>query len=168
MYRTAKIGVLSIESRDNTIMKFLEKTGLAQTYEHAAVYYNDCNHGGVNNTEIPNYIYRWTEREIEKCIKAFAPYCNHKFIYKYGTAFPSTPELEKKGKLKLYLLKFAHPFYQTFAKIFPKQQNLFAFYIKKPKIPDNLFPWLTFDENKKVMEFNKEWGDMKYKKTRPT
>lgn len=168
MYRTAKIGVLSIEARDSTIMKFLEKTGMTQTYEHAAVYYNDCKYGGVNNTEIPNFVYRWTEREIEKCIKSFAPYCNHKFIYKYGTAFPSSPELEKKAKLKLYLLKFARPFYPIFAKIFPKQQNLFAFYIKKPKIPDNLFPWLTFDENKKVMEFNKEWGDMKYKKTRPT
>ena len=30
MYRTAKIGVLSIESRDSTIMKFLEKTKLLQ------------------------------------------------------------------------------------------------------------------------------------------
>jgi len=163
MYRTAKIGVLAFESRDSVIMKFLERKGLIQTYEHAAVYYNDCNYGGVNNTEIPNYVYRWTEREIEKCINSYAPFCNHKIIYKYGTAFPCTPELENRGTLKVYILKFARPFYQFFIKFFPKQQNLFAFYIEKPKIPSSLFPWLYFDENEKVIKFNREWGNQKYK-----
>jgi len=163
MYRTAKIGVLAFESRDSVIMNYLERKELTQIYEHAAVYYNDCNYGGVNNTEIPNYIYRWTEREIEKCIKSYAPYCIHEFIYRYGTAFPCTPELENKGTLKQYLLKFARPFYKIFVKFFPKQQNLFAFYIEKPKVPDNLFPWLVFDENERVIRFKKEWGDQKYK-----
>lgn len=163
MYRTARFGVLAFESRDSVLMHYLERKELAQTYEHAAVYYNDCNYGGVNNTEIPNYIYRWTEREIEKCIKSYAPYYNHNFIYRYDTAFPCTPELENKGTLKLYLLKFARPFHQILVKFFPKQQNLFAFYIEKPKIHDNLFPWLTFDKNERVIRFNKEWGNQKYK-----
>jgi len=167
MYRTAKIASISFEARDSIVMKLFEKTGLTQTFEHAAVYFNDCSFGGVNNTEIPNYVYRWTEREIEKCIKSFAPYLNHNFIYKYASAFPATPELEKKGKLKFYLLKFARPFFKIFTKFFPKQQNLFAFYISKPKIPEDLQPWLTYDENKKIIKFNKAWGDQKYIITHP-
>ena len=43
---------------------------LVQEYEHAAVFYNDCVFGGVKNTPIPNFIYRWTRRDIEKTIAA--------------------------------------------------------------------------------------------------
>lgn len=168
MYRTAKIATLSFESRDSLIMRLFEKTNITQTFEHAAVFYNDCSFGGVNNTEIPNYVYRWTEREIEKCIKSFAPYCKQNFKYFYGTAFPSTPELEKNGNLKFLLLKLAKPFYTLFAKIFPKQQNLFAFYITKPKIPEDLHPWLTFNHQHRIIKFDKLWGENIYKKNHPS
>jgi len=163
MYRVARKGTLSIESRDSIIMRFLEKYGFSPVYEHAAVYHNDCQYGGVNNTDIPNYIYRWTEREIEKTIQTFAPFFWHKFHYRYGTAFPSTPELENKAKIKTLFLKFMRPFFWLFTKGFPKQQNLFAFYIEKSTDPNSLFPWLTFDDAEQKIKFNKKWGDEKYK-----
>ena len=53
------------------------------------------------------------------------------------------------------------PFFWVFTKLFRKQQNLFAFYIEKPIIPDLLFPWLEIDENQNIV-FNKNWGDQKY------
>jgi SAM-dependent methyltransferase len=62
LYRVARKGILAFESRDSVIIRLLERYGVTQTFEHAAVYYNDCKFGGVNNTEIPNYIYRWTLR----------------------------------------------------------------------------------------------------------
>lgn len=164
MYRVAKVGMLAIEGRDSLLIKMMEKIGLTSNYEHAAVYYNDCIYGGINNTEIPNFVYRWTEREIEKCIKSFAPHFIHKFIYRYGTAFPALASLEEKAKLKLYFLKGARPLYNLFIKVFPKQQNLFAFYIKKPSNQEDIFPWIIFDENEQLFRFNKEWGDQKYKK----
>lgn len=163
MYRVARKGILAFESRDSIIMRFLERYGVTQTYEHAAVYYNDCKYGGMNNTEIPNYIYRWTEREIEKTIQSYAPYGRHKFVYRYGSAFPSTPELENKGQFKKNLLKIGRPFFSVFVKLFPKQQNLFAFYVEKPAILSSLFPWLIFDDKESKITFNKEWGDRKYK-----
>lgn len=165
MYRVARKGVLAFESRDSVIMRFLEKFGFTQVYEHAAVFYNDCKYGGVNNTEIPNYIYRWTEREIEKTIASYAPNCKHKFIYKYGTAFPCTPQSENKGQFKVFLLKFIHPFFCVFVKLFPKQQNLFSFFIEKPVILNSLFPWLFIDNNSGKIIFNKEWGSKRYKST---
>lgn len=162
MYRVARKGVLAFEARDSVIMRLLEKLGVTQVYEHAAVFYNDSKYGGVNNTEIPNYIYRWTEREIEKTIASYAPYCKHKFIYKYGTAFPCTPESENKGKYKVLLLRFIRPLFYVFVKLFPKQQNLFSFYIEKPVILNSLFPWLILDNNTGKIAFNKEWGGKKY------
>jgi SAM-dependent methyltransferase len=165
MYRVAKLGLLAFESRDSIIMHLLEKYGLTYSYEHAAVYYNDCKYGGVNNTEIPNYVYRWSEREIEKTIQSYAPCFKHTFAYKYGTAFPAMAELENKGKWKLYLLKFMSPLYKVFIKFFPKQQNLFAFYIAKPLLHSkSLFPWLLLDKKGNSITFNREWGDNKYKR----
>lgn len=166
MYRVAKTGILCFESRDSILMRFLERFQLTQVYEHAAVYYNDCEYGGMNNTQIPNFVYRWTEREIEKTIQAYAPYYSHKFLYKYGTAFPCTPELEAKGHYKKIFLTVMRPLYWLFAKTFVKQQNLFAFYVEKPATFNFVFPWLVFDEKKGEVRFNKKWGDQKYKNHR--
>lgn len=163
MYRVAKIGLLAFESRDSLTMRILEYFNLTQVYEHAAVYYNDCKYGGMNNTDIPNFVYRWTEREVEKTIQTYAPYFKHKFVYKYGTAFPCTPELEAKGCIKKTFLIYARPFYWVFTKIFIKQQNLFSFYVEKPTSQNVLFPWLIFDEGDHKIKFNKAWGDKKYK-----
>jgi len=163
MYRVARKGVLAFESRDSMLMRLLEKNGFTQTYEHAAVYFNECKFGGVNNTEIPNFIYRWTEREIEKTIKSYAPFYKHTFIYKYGYDFPCTPQLEKKGYAKKIFLKTIYPIYIVFSKLFTKQQNLFSFFIVKPNI-DTLFPWLKIDTITNKIMFNQEWGDIMYKK----
>ena len=163
MYRVAKIGILAFESRDSMIMRILEKFCLTQTYEHAAVYYNGCKYGGVNNTEIPNYIYRWTEREIEKTIQSYAPYLTHRYIYKYGYDFPCTPQIERKGLIKIIFLKIVLPFYVVFSKLFPKQQNLFAFFVEKTDAKYMLFPWLKIDTTTNKITFNQQWGENKYK-----
>jgi ubiquinone/menaquinone biosynthesis C-methylase UbiE len=164
MYRVAKKGVLAFESRDSLLMRYIEKFNITQIYEHAAVYYNDCNYGGMNNTEIPNFVYRWTEREIEKTIQAYAPYCEHNYIYRYSMTFPSTARLEKKNKLKILFLISMQPFYWLFIKVFKKQQNLFAFFIEKPDFGKNLFPWLIYKDDQLKFCFNKKWGDERYKK----
>ncbi|MDR0526142.1 MAG: class I SAM-dependent methyltransferase [Spirochaetaceae bacterium] len=157
MYRVARKGVLAFESRDSFLIKILEKYGMTQTYEHAAVYFNGCKYGGVNNTEIPNFIYRWTEREIEKTIQSYAPCFKHTFIYKYGYDFPCTPELEQKRTAKIIFLKIVRPLYIIFAKLFPKQQNLFAFFVEKPNATYKIFPWLKIDTAINKITFNQEW-----------
>jgi SAM-dependent methyltransferase len=163
MYRVGKKGILAIESRDSFVMRCFEKYGFTQVYEHGAVYYNDCKYGGVNNTEIPNFIYRWTEREIEKTIHAYAPHSSHTFVYRYGTAFPYDLEKENNGDIKSLFLKIMRPLYWLFVKVFPRQQNSFAFYISKPTVPESLKPWLGFNNNENKITFDKKWGDEKYK-----
>ncbi len=164
MYRVSKIGLLAFESRDSLIMRIATKLDFSQEYEHAAVFYNNCTHGGVNNTEIPNYVYRWTEREIEKTIQSFDPICKHTILYDYGSAYPCTPELELKNSLKLALLFLLKPLYIIFTKIFYKQQNQFAFFVSKVFKESDLFPWLYKKKESNKLEFNKTWAQKKYKK----
>lgn len=160
MYRVAKKGVLAFEARDSITMSILVKFRFADTYEQAAVYYNDCKSGGVNDSDIPNYIYRWTEREVEKTINSYAPHVRHRFCYRYGTALTGTNELEKKGSIKYILLKAVRPLHWLFTRLFPRQQNLFAFHIEKPTLPDALLPWLKWNDGE--IYFSKEWGEQKY------
>ncbi len=161
MYRVARKGVLAIEAKDSFVMRLLIRLDITQDYEYAGVYHNNCQ-GGVNNTEIPNFIYRWTEREIEKTIKSYAPFSKHTFAYSYGTGFPFVLKFDRKAWLKYILIKTAQPFFFLFTKMFRGQQNLFAFYISKPGIPEDLYPWVRFDEETNQLRFNKEWGLKKY------
>jgi hypothetical protein len=44
---------------------------LSEVYEYSALK-NDSN-GGVDNTNIPNFVYRWTEREVLKLMNSYKP-----------------------------------------------------------------------------------------------
>ena len=64
------------------------KLKFGQDYEIAAVAANGCIAGGVRNSAIPNYVYRWTEREIEKTIASACPWGKPRFIYRYALRIP--------------------------------------------------------------------------------
>ncbi|MDQ1327552.1 MAG: hypothetical protein QG641_835 [Candidatus Poribacteria bacterium] len=161
MYRVASVGVICFESRDNLIIRMAVKLGLTQEYELASVFYNGFSHGGVENTEIPNYIFRWTEREIEKTIKCYAPHVKHQFKYIYGYDFPQALKLSKR-RLHIILAHLLEIPFLIIAKILPKHQNLFAFYINKPSSCKYLHTWLKLDHNGKLCP-NVEQMNMIYK-----
>src|SRR5256885_1555796 len=91
MYRVAKKGVLVFEPRDSLLARFGVYLGFGQEYEVAAVVGNGLKFGGVRNTFMPNYVYRWTEREIEKTVRSFRPWGKHRFIYRYAFTAPWDP-----------------------------------------------------------------------------
>jgi hypothetical protein len=153
--RVAKKGVVVIESRDSWLMRLLIKFKITPDFETAAIYDHHCKYGGVNNTCIPNYIYRWTEREVEKTIKSYAPYVRHNFSYRYGSDEPSATRRSKSWFKKIFI-NILSPMYRLIVKLFPKQQNLFAFIITKPVIPEDLQPWIAFDDG--VMSFKESWA----------
>jgi len=149
MYRVAKYGVLAIESRDSFLMKLAVRFHMTYQYELPAVYFNELKYGGVANTEIPNYIFRWTEREIEKTINCYAPYSYTKYFYSYEYGNPPIPSSAFNKQFISKIIGY------IFKVIFPKQLNLFAFYIKKPDLSLKTFPWLIY-KNKKI-QLNKKW-----------
>ena len=154
LYRVARYGVLVFEARDSFTIRVAERLGLSQRYEHAPV--SRRNAGGVNDTDIPNFIYRWTEREIEKTISSYAPMAKHQITYLYGTAFPASPALERGKKVRFFALRALFPIYRLFVALFPRQQNLFCFFIQKPKFPRDLHPWLETVDGR--LTFRREWG----------
>jgi SAM-dependent methyltransferase len=159
MYRVARKGAIGIEARDSALMRLFERFRLTQIYEHTAVFMNDSQYGGVRNSAVPNFIFRWSEREVEKTINCYAPYARHRFEYHYGHDAPVTARFDS-GRVRRALVTLAAPAYHVFALLFPKQQNLFAFCVPKPDLPRDLQPWLSWQAGRP--SFNTAWAEGRY------
>ncbi|WP_428420019.1 methyltransferase domain-containing protein [Methylibium sp.] len=155
MYRTARVGVLVFEARDSALMRLLERRGLTETYEQRGVYFNGGAFGGVRNGPVPNFIYRWTEREVEKTISTFAPHAQHTFAYHYGHDAPAALLYPGRAARKA-LLRSAYWLYKGFAAAMPRQQNLFSFYVGKGPLQ----PWITVRDGKPW--FDMEWAQSRF------
>lgn len=74
MCRVARKVVIAYEPYDSLFTRVGAKLGYGQEYETAAVYYNNCDHGGVANTEIPNYVTRFRPQEVRKFACSMFPH----------------------------------------------------------------------------------------------
>src|SRR5918999_5139586 len=81
LYRVARVAVVALESRDGTLMRLGVRIGAVDDYELGAVAAHGLAAGGVTNTSTPNFVYRWTEREVGKTIASFAPLARHRIRY---------------------------------------------------------------------------------------
>jgi len=97
MYRVARKAVIAIEPLDNLTVRMMTRMGLAQLYENTVVCGNGSAGGGVHNTTIPNYVYRFTERDIEKTIQSYAPIAKHRLGFAYGCDEPGSEFIGRKG-----------------------------------------------------------------------
>lgn len=129
LYRVSSKGVLIIEANDSIISRLACKLGFSEEYELSAVKKNITS-GGVDNSNIPNYVYRWTEREIIKLIKSFEPKIKHKIKFDYGYHIKFT---------KMLIIKVM---FKVFFGIFPKQKNLLSIFINKDKNLTKYNEWI--------------------------
>ena len=88
MLRVARKGVLVIEARDSLLMRLAQRLGMTPRFELEPALLTGGKWGGYRNTKLPNYIYRWTEREFEKTVTSFAPQYVFDFSYRYGYRLP--------------------------------------------------------------------------------
>ena len=116
MLRVAKIGIIFIESRDCLLTRLSCKIGLSEEYEFSAVKNNS---GGVDDTGIPNFVYRWTEREVLKLVNSYKPLNKYKIYYDYDYDF------------KFLKNRLVNIFVYIFFLIFRNQKNLMSVFIKK-------------------------------------
>ncbi len=114
--------------------------------------------GGYRNGPIPNYVYRWTEREFEKVINSYAPTHQHRFFYAYGFQFPV--QRFSMARNPLYrLIGFVTSQAGRLAQFaMPKQGNQFAFGALKNV---TLRPWLT-----EGLEFRSSYMAKRYEKSK--
>ena len=126
LYRVAIKGVLIIESNDSFAMRLATKMKLAEEFEVSSIN-EDKNSGGLLDTGIPNYVYRWTEKEVIKILKSYDP-SNITFIN-----FSYANDLTNLKSSKLYV-KILMIFAKIIFFIFRKQQNCLSIFIDKTKV----------------------------------
>jgi SAM-dependent methyltransferase len=73
--RVAKHHVLLMEPNDSAFMRLLCRLRFSYPFELPAVVDNDYTHGGVRDTQIPNYIFRWNAREVNKLASSYLAEC---------------------------------------------------------------------------------------------
>ena len=146
MLRVAKKAIIVIESYDNFLSKISRKLGFVPEYEIDAIL-NDGT-GGVENSHIPNYIYRWSKGEIIKTVNTFLPHTQNKFHFFHHYELP----IDRLKRTKSLFIKMAIPFIiiskfilKTF---FPTQANEFGIIVEKGQ---NLHPWLSGTTDKPLL-----------------
>ena len=105
LFRVCSKGSLIIEANDSFISRVACKLKLSEEYELSAVKKNITT-GGVDNTSIPNYVYRWTEREIIKLMKSFRPDLKHKIFFDYSFHIKFTQSKVIKKIFDIFFLFF--------------------------------------------------------------
>ena len=131
LYRVAIRGVLVMESTDSFIMRLATKIKLAEEFEVSSVN-EDKNTGGLLDTAIPNYVYRWTEKEILKLLKSFDPK-NINFV-NFDYASDLTNFKTRDSYIENILLKILIIMGKIFFFFFKKQQNCMSIFVDKTKI----------------------------------
>lgn len=138
MYRVARKLVIAFEARDSLLMRVAVRLGFTMDYEVNSV---DANgNGGVANTGVPNFIYRWTEREVLKTISSYHPAAIHDVDFYYDLRLPIQRFERANNRLAKTILTALEPASFLFLKIFPKQGNEFAFVIHKSQ---RLHQWMA-------------------------
>jgi SAM-dependent methyltransferase len=73
MVRVARQHVFLLEPNDSWALRLLVRLKVLVPYEVGITAIHDYLEGGMRNGSIPNYIYRWTEQEVKKCVAAYHP-----------------------------------------------------------------------------------------------
>lgn len=160
MYRVASRAVLLFEPYDNLITRLGVRWGFGQEYEHASVHFNHVRHGGVGNSAVPNFVYRFTEREIVKAVHSYAPYAKHEVRFFYRMRIPWAQLKRRRNTAFYQAVRVARPALRLIETVAPRQSNNFAALIRKPDLPGDLHPWLRHDET--GVHLDERWVQSRY------
>lgn len=162
MYRVARQGVLVFEARDSAAMRAAVGLGIADAYEIEAVLDQRGRAGGHRNTGVPNHVYRWTEREVEKTVASLDPTVTPELEFFYDFEVPTDRlSLSRRPLVRIggRLAGFAGG---LLARALPNQGNRFAFHVDKRAARTH--PWLVaLDEG---MTLDPEWTSRHYRARR--
>jgi SAM-dependent methyltransferase len=136
MYRLARKTVLFVENQDSIMMRAATKAGVVTWHELAAVIDGDFKDGGVDGTGVPNFVYRWTRREVRKAVASYDPAYHVPLEihaeWNLGTGRVASAVLQKKLHLSDENAEKTFLWGQkAFNKVFGRQGNIFAVTIRK-------------------------------------
>jgi SAM-dependent methyltransferase len=139
MVRVSRKGVVVLEARDSLLMRLANKLGLSPRFETEPALLTGGKSGGVRNTNIPNFVYRWTEREFEKTVSSFAPQSIFRFQYRYAFRLPLQRMRMSRSPVKRTVVSFLSLGRVIFETVIPRQGNCFAMIAQRT---GELQPWL--------------------------
>lgn len=159
MCRVARKTVIAFEPYDTWLTRLGAKLGYGQLYEDQAVHGNGGESGGAANSEIPNYVYRFREPEVEKFACAYFPY-GKPDIHFYRALRINEGRFRKLQSAWLrYSFLFTRSLIQGLAKFIPSMNNNFCFVLQKPA-PSAYHPWVLEIEGHP--RINKAYLERKY------
>src|SRR5206468_1923658 len=127
MYRVSRQAVFVLESRDSLLMRAAVGLGVVDEYELTAVAAHDFRGGGVRDTGAPNYVYRWTEREVRKAVASNAPHARHRILFFHELELPFSVLGMRFGRPGEVVARVAEPVLGLVTTLLPSQANLFGF-----------------------------------------
>jgi SAM-dependent methyltransferase len=133
MFRVARKGILVIEARDGLLTRAAVRVGAASRYELQAVAAHGGRAGGVNDTSVPNFIYRWKEAEFRKVVRSADPTGDPSFRFFYALDVPG----------RVPAASVVEPVLRAAARVVPRLANTMAMVALRPT---RLWPWLTREE----------------------
>ena len=128
-------------------MRVAQRLGLVAAYEVEAVVGSGLTHGGVNNTDVPNFVYRWTEQEFEKTVLSYHPIGPVGFRYFYSMNLPKERVAMSGNRLKSMAVWLALPLAKLVEWVAPSQSNSFCMVARKSRDAE-LWPWLEIRDGK--------------------
>ncbi len=160
MYRVARVGMLACEPIDSFMCRMSIKLGLSQRYEIGSVVDKlDIQGGGLRFGGIPNWIYRFSGREFEQTIRTAHPEAGHRFVILPRLVVP-WHRFRGKWNMKAVLVKLLSPFF-LMARKMPLFANNVGLAVLKPKLPDDLQPWLK-QENGEI-KVDQDWVEKEWR-----
>jgi ubiquinone/menaquinone biosynthesis C-methylase UbiE len=139
MLRVSRKGIVVIESRDSVLMQIATRFKLTNMFELQVAALSDGQSGGYRNTKIPNYIYRWTERDVEKAVMSYHPERRTIVEHYYSYSFPAGSLSMSRSFAKRLIGKMGRPLLKILEVLLPRQGNCFGFVVRKN---GKLQPWL--------------------------
>ena len=138
MYRVARKCAVAFESRDSLMMRAAVRLGLTMDYELSAIS-ADGKSGGVADTGVPNFIYRWTERDVRNTVASYDPARVPHINFCCDLRIP-IQRFTRAGNHAFRIVGLViEPMSKLFSKLWPKQCNEFAFAISKA---GDIQPWI--------------------------
>jgi SAM-dependent methyltransferase len=158
MYRVARRCAIVVEARDSFLTRLAIRLGLTTQYELEAVVGHGYLSGGVENSGLPNFVYRWTEREVDKTVRSLDPSAPPNVQYVYGVRVPLARLAMHRNILLSQAARALSGLVRLGQAIFPRQGNLFGFIVGKPDANTKYFPWVAPDGT----GVNREWYKTRY------
>ncbi len=143
LYRVARRGVVLFEPQETLLTRLGVRVGIGQEYEVAAVAGNDLHWGGVQNTDVPNFVYRWTRREVRKTLASFDATGRPRLRCFYDFRVPGDAAAAVRSPVASTLARAAVPLARLILRVAPSQANALAVAADKRGGTTGLHPWLA-------------------------